>query len=144
MPAALVTDVDATIQAIDDGRFTDFGVLPTSVRLVDAESLGRGVAARFGADVVIDEIFAPVSMLRNRSPVSGYESQRVVGFLHDAEGALVQQPMVIRAEQRHVLRRCVATIDPVFQVMSGEIPFAMATGERAASVARVERSAQRR
>src|SRR5688500_634998 len=48
------------------------------------------------------------------------------------------------AQQRQVVGRRLTAMDPMLQMMPIEIPLAMTTGKRAATIARVERSAQRR
>ena len=83
-------------------------------------------------------------MPRDRSSIRRDESQRVVGFFHDAETALVQHSMVIRAQQRHVVGARLTAVDPMRQVMPIEIPLVMTARERAAAIACVQCALQRR
>ena len=80
----------------------------------------------------------------DRSPVRRDEAQCAAFLAHDAETALVQLPMVMRAEQRHVVGAGLASVDPMLQVMPVEITFAVTAGERATAIACVERALQRR
>jgi hypothetical protein len=93
--------------------------------------------------IVIDEILGTIAMARDRSPVVRDESQRAVFLTHAAEAALVQPPMLMRAQQRHVVGVRLAAADPMPHVVSIEIALAMAAGERAATIACVERALER-
>src|SRR5262245_45752295 len=130
-------------QAVDCRGFSHFGSFKGGLRAVGAESLRRGTLVLV-TDAVIDEVLAPIAAPRNRPAVRRDEAQRVVGFLDDAKSAFVQQPVVIRTEQRHVLGLRLAAVDPMLQVMAVEIAHAMTTRERAMTIAGVERSTQRR
>jgi hypothetical protein len=52
-------------------------------------------------------------MPRNRPPVGRDEAQRLVALFDDAEGASVQQPMVIGAQEPYVPELRLSTVDPV-------------------------------
>jgi hypothetical protein len=93
-----------------------------------------------GADVVVDEVLEPVAVAGDRAPVGRHEPQRIVAFFDDAERTLVQQVMVIRAEQRQVAGNRLAALDPMLQVMTVAVAASVAAGEGAAAVTRVERT----
>jgi hypothetical protein len=91
-----------------------------------------------GADIVVDEIFEPITATRNRAAVGRRKAQRVVSFFHDRESTFVQRPVVMRAKQRHVAGRGLPAVDPMRQVMPVDVPRAMTTRKRAAAIARIE------
>ena len=62
----------------------------------------------------------------------------------DREPALVQQRVVMRAEQREVVEARVAAFGPMVDVMRVDVARAVAARERAAAIARPERALERR
>ena len=60
-----------------------------------------------------------------------------------AEAAFVHEPMMGRAEDHQIVQRRLAAFRPMPDVVRVQIPFMMATGERAAAVAREQGALER-
>src|SRR5688572_5382 len=100
------------VQAVNGSGFAHLESFIVALRTRGAESLRGGIFVH-PSEVVIDEVLAPVPVWRNRAPIGRDEPQRLVGFFRDAEATLVKHAMVIRAQQRQVLRLRLSTIGPV-------------------------------
>ena len=61
---------------------------------------------------VVGEILDAITKARNRAPVGTLEAKLAVGFALDAEAALVQAAVMMRAEQRQILEARVAALGP--------------------------------
>ena len=92
-----------------------------------ARSLREGI-------FVVGEVLDAITEAGNRAPVGALEPQLAVGSALDAEPALVQRAVMMRAEQRQILEARVTTLGPVLEMMRIEIALTLATWERAAAV----------
>src|SRR5690606_36364292 len=106
--------------------------------------LRGGISDCFPRHVVVADVLDAIPATRNHAPIGPPEENVPALVAPNRKAALVQQPMMMRAQQREVLEARVAAIGPMADVMRVDVMRAITTRERAAPIARPERAFQRR
>lgn len=86
-------------------------------------------------NAIIEPIRCPIAESRYRPPVRAPKTERAIGVMPDPKATLVQQPVMIRAEQREVLETRGAAVGPMVNMMCIHIVRALAARKRTAAIA---------
>jgi hypothetical protein len=93
---------------------------------------------------VVEHVSGAIAAARNHPPVRPAVVDAPVRVAMNREAALVQQRVVMRAEQREVVESRGAAVGPVVDMVHVDVAHVPAAGERAAAVTRPKRAPERR